>query len=83
MKCIICHGDDIREATVNEEITRGNDVIFVSVVALKCAQCGERYFDQKTVRYLEKVRKEVRSNTSLDLKEIGRVLQYEDMAKAA
>jgi len=83
MKCVICHSDDIRETEVNEEISRGNDVILVSVHALKCSQCGERYFDQRTVRYLERVRNEVKSNPSLDLKQIGKVLKYEDLAQAA
>ena len=83
MKCIICQGNDIRDAVVNEEILRGNDVIFVEVQALKCSQCGERYFDQKTVRYLERIRKEVRTEIRSDLEEIGKVLKYHDIAEAA
>ncbi len=83
MKCVICQGTDINEAVVNEEILHGNDVIFVSVHVLKCSQCGERYFDMKTTRYLERIRNEVRSNATGDLKQIGKVLMYKNIAEAA
>ena len=83
MKCVICQGTDIRDAVVDEEIIHGNDVILVSVKALKCAQCGERYFDQKTVRYLERIRKDIRANAKIELEEVGKVLKYHDLAEAA
>jgi YgiT-type zinc finger domain-containing protein len=83
MKCVVCQGTDINEADVNEEIIHGNDVIFVPVRVLKCSQCGERYFDLKTTRYLERIRNEIRANEHADLKQIGKVMMYTDMAEAA
>ena len=76
MKCLICHGEAIEPTNVEEELTVGNDIVKVPVRVLVCLSCGERYYDRKTMRYLEEVEirlKEGRGN----LKEIGKVLTYE------
>ena len=83
MKCVTCQGTDINEVLVDEEIRQGNNVIFVPVHVLKCSQCGERYYDLKTTRYLERIRQEVLKNGAADLEEIGKVLRYKDVAEAA
>jgi YgiT-type zinc finger domain-containing protein len=83
MKCVTCQGTDIREAIVDEEIRHGNNVIFVPVHVLKCSQCGERYYDLKTTRFLERVRQEVRTKGVVDLEEIGKVLRYKEVVEAA
>ena len=79
MKCIVCHGEDIIEQTVNEELQSGQDIVFAPVNCLVCQTCGERYFDRQTVRHLEQLRAKLKAG-QLQLKEIGRVLE---LAQAA
>jgi YgiT-type zinc finger domain-containing protein len=75
MKCVICRGDTIEAKNVREELHVGDDIIYVNVDALVCAQCGERYFDRATVRYLESIERELESSRE-KLPSIGRVLVY-------
>lgn len=81
MKCIVCHGEDIREQDVIEEIHVGTDIVSIPIRTLVCQQCGERYYDPPTMRYLDSVEEEVASG-KIDLPEIGRILSYA-MRKAA
>jgi YgiT-type zinc finger domain-containing protein len=73
MICVICHGISIIEETVNEELMIKNDIVTIPVNAFVCQTCGERYYDRKTVRYLEKITKDIKSN-SVHLIEKGKVL---------
>jgi YgiT-type zinc finger domain-containing protein len=81
-KCVFCHGEDIREQTVNEELSFNSDIVYAPVTCLVCQTCGERYFDRPTVRLLENLRAELRSGR-LPLKEVGKVLMIEPVPKAA
>ncbi len=73
MKCIICHGDNIKVVEVNEEIVHNNDIIYVPVKIPVCQTCGERYYDRTTMQYLERTQKSIREN-QVSLKETGKVL---------
>jgi YgiT-type zinc finger domain-containing protein len=53
MKCIICHSTDISLRRVNEQLSRGQDMILVPVDVLVCNNCGERYYDRRTMQKLE------------------------------
>jgi YgiT-type zinc finger domain-containing protein len=75
-KCVFCHGEDIREQTVNEELQLNSDIVYAPVSCLVCQTCGERYFDRPTVRHLEKLRAELRSG-QVPLKQVGKVLMIE------
>ena len=75
MKCVICHGQDIQEMKVNEEVRVENDIVFVPAKVSVCQTCGERYYDRKTVRFLEKAREELRKGQR-PLEEVGKVLRY-------
>ena len=76
MKCVICHGDEIKVMDVKEEFTVGNDIVYVPIKVPICKTCGERYYDRRTVQFLEGVEdKLVKIKT--DLKEVGKVLMYE------
>ncbi len=59
MKCIICHGEQISQAEVFEEIPVGSDIVRVPVRVMVCETCGERYYDRATMRHLERVREDV------------------------
>ena len=60
MKCIICHSQNIVLREVEEEYASG-DIIKVPITTLVCENCGERYYDRKTMRELEKVREKIKS----------------------
>jgi YgiT-type zinc finger domain-containing protein len=81
MKCIICHGEDIRESDVVEEVRIGRDIVEIPVTTLVCKQCGERYYDPPTMRYLDKVEDDLKSG-QFHLPETGRIYAY-PQAKAA
>ena len=72
MKCIICHGESIQKKTVREERNIGNDIIFIPVDVLECSTCGERYYDRKTMRYLEDIDKKLHEGKAA-VKNIGKV----------
>ena len=76
MKCIICHSENISLSAVNEEIYINNDLVRVPVKILVCQNCGERYYDRKTMKYLEKVENDLQ-NQKDKLREIGKILQME------
>lgn len=75
MKCVICRGEEIVPRSVREEIHVADDIIYVTVDALVCTQCGERYFDRATVRKLESIERELERGRE-KLQEIGKVLVY-------
>ena len=75
MQCVICHGRDIQPRQVDEEVQVGSDIALVPVTVSVCQNCGERYYDRKTVRFLEKAREELRKGLR-SLQEVGKVLKY-------
>jgi len=75
MKCVICHGDDIQLRDVREELAVGNDVVFVSVKALVCGTCGERYYDRRVMRFLEEAEGKLKEGKA-ELREVGKILLY-------
>lgn len=74
MKCIICHGEQISQTEVFEEIPVGSDIVRVPVRVTVCETCGERYYDRATMRHLERVREDVAKDRTR-LQVIGKVLQ--------
>ncbi len=77
MKCVICHSDAIRVEDVKETVRSGNDIIYVPITTPVCQNCGERYYDRKTMKYLEQVRERLQLKKN-ELKEIGKVLLYQE-----
>jgi YgiT-type zinc finger domain-containing protein len=74
MKCVICHGEDIRKTEVDEEIRYNGNIILFPIKTLVCQTCGEKYYDRFTMQKLEKAEEEIR-NKKRKLKEAGRMLQ--------
>ena len=74
MRCIICNSEDIQKKTVDEEIHHGNDVILVPIETLVCLSCGERYYDRRTMKYLEDITEKIKSEKT-ELIQIGQVLR--------
>ena len=82
MKCIICHGDNIQVKEVKEEIFLGNDIVHIPVKTLVCMTCGERYYDRRTMQFLEGVENKI-TGSELKLKEVGKVLVYDEASPVA
>jgi len=76
MKCIICLNEDIVLTKVFEEIQIGNDIVRVPVEVLVCKNCGERYYDRKTMRYLEDIEVKIRNKKDY-LREVGKILELD------
>jgi YgiT-type zinc finger domain-containing protein len=75
MKCVICHGDEMKVMEVKEEFLVDNNIICVPVKVPVCQSCGERYYDRRTVRFLEEVEKKL-TEKGTKLKQTGKVLVY-------
>ena len=75
MKCVICHGDKMKVMEVKEEFLVDNNIICVPVRVPVCQSCGERYYDRRTVRFLEEVEKKL-PEKGTKLKQTGKVLVY-------
>ncbi len=73
MKCIICHGDEIETMEVKEEFVVGNDIVYAPVKIPVCKNCGERYYDRRTMQFLEGFEEKLRRKR-VELREVGKVL---------
>ncbi|KKL62432.1 hypothetical protein LCGC14_2185270 [marine sediment metagenome] len=74
MKCVVCKSDDINKKSVDEELKRGTDIVFVPVEVLVCNSCGERYYDRKTMQFLEDIGEKIRDE-KISLSPVGKVLK--------
>jgi len=74
MKCIICHSTDISLRRVNEQLSRGEDMILIPVKVLVCNNCGERYYDRRTMQRLEEIEDAVNAGR-VSLERVGEVLR--------
>lgn len=77
MTCIICHGEDIRVTAVQEELKIENNIVYVPIHTHVCHACGERYYDRRTIRFLEEVKRQLQEEGA-SLQEVGKVLVYGD-----
>ena len=76
MKCTICQGNEVKVMEVKEKFTVGNDIVYVQVTVPVCRNCGERYYDRRTMQFLEEIEQKL-SEKRDGLKEIGKVLMYD------
>ena len=74
MKCIICHSTDISLRRVNEQLSRGEDLILVPLEVLVCNNCGERYYDRRAMKRLEEIEDAVNAGR-VSLERVGEVLR--------
>ncbi len=74
MKCVICKSSDIQMKMVEEEIKIGRDIVLVPMEVLVCLNCGERYYDRKTMRKIEELRGRLGSH-DLEIEEVGKVFR--------
>ncbi len=74
MKCVVCNSEDIQKKELDEEIRQGGNVILVPIETLVCSSCGERYYDRKTMRYLEEITEKIKSDKA-ELTQVGQVFR--------
>lgn len=74
MKCIICKSEDIELKKVDEEIKFDNDIILVNTEVLVCNNCGERYYDRKTIQQLESIKGKIEKK-EIPVENIGKVIR--------
>ena len=74
MRCVICKSSDIQMKMVEEEIKSGKDIVLIPMEVLVCLNCGERYYDRKTMRKIEEIRFRL-GKQDLKVEEVGKVLR--------
>ena len=74
MKCVVCKSSDIQMKTVEEEIEIGSDIILIPIDVLVCLNCGERYYDRKTLKKIEELKSKATSR-DLEIEEVGKVFK--------
>jgi len=74
MKCVICNSPDITKKKVEEEIRENSDVILVPIKVLVCEECGERYYDRRTMKRLEEIEQSIKEKR-MPLQKVGQVLR--------
>ena len=78
MKCVVCESPVLDRRLVEEEIKSGDDIVLLSLETLVCSNCGERYYDRRTLRRIEEARHKL-GRQELEVEVIGKVYR----AKAA
>ena len=74
MKCVVCHGSEIHSKDVQEGLAMGEDLVHVPIRIPVCHTCGERYYDRRTLQYLEETERKLR-NGDAELRQTGRLLK--------
>jgi len=74
MRCVICKSSDIQMKMAKEEIKSGKDIVLIPMEVLVCLNCGERYYDRKTMRKIEEIRSRL-GKQDLKVEEVGKVLR--------
>jgi YgiT-type zinc finger domain-containing protein len=74
MKCVICKSSDIQMKMIEEEIKSGMDILLAPMEVLVCMNCGERYYDRKTMKKIEDVKSKLKQK-NLKVEEVGKVLR--------
>ncbi|MBI4362156.1 MAG: YgiT-type zinc finger protein [Euryarchaeota archaeon] len=75
VSCVICQGTTIKTQEVEEAFGLNRDIIMVPVKTRVCAECGERYYDKRTLRLLEEVEEKVRRKAITQLEVVGKVMR--------
>ena len=71
---LVCKSPDIEKKKVEEEIKFGKDIILVPIEVLVCNNCGERYYDSRTMKELEEIKSRL-GKKDLAVEDVGKVLR--------
>ncbi len=78
MKCVICKGGEIEVKSVDEQISVGDDILLFRLEVAVCNQCGERYYDRRTMQRIEEIRAQGKKSI-LAAEEVGKILRAKTM----
>ena len=74
MKCVVCKSPEVRKKKVEEEIKLDNDIALYPLKVLVCDNCGERYYDRKTLAHLEELKEKLKEK-KVGIEVVGKVLR--------
>jgi YgiT-type zinc finger domain-containing protein len=74
MKCVICKSSDIKIKVVEEEVKLEKDIVLIPIEVLVCHNCGERYYDRKTMQKLDEIKSKLKGQ-ALEVEDVGKVLR--------
>lgn len=69
-RCPVC-GGELQEKTVEKLLRGGNHTVVLPVRAEVCTHCGERLFNEDSVRYFEQLRKKLQRQEFSGLVPLG------------
>ncbi len=70
--CPLCEGE-LRKKKVEKLIKGADNTAVIEVEALVCLRCGERLYDEETIRKFEEIRKKLEEDELSDFKPVGKV----------
>jgi YgiT-type zinc finger domain-containing protein len=73
-RCPFCSGE-ITEKTVTEVIRGGGNTATLTINALVCQRCGERFYDTETIEKFEAIKADLESQKTEDLKPVGQAFE--------
>lgn len=73
-KCPACGGELIRKP-VDKLLRGGTNTAIVTVVADVCLHCGERLYDEATVRRFDEIRAKLAKQDTAGLRAAGRTFE--------
>ena len=74
-KCFRCGSTDLQDKDVEDLIRHGRYVVAMRAQATVCDRCGERYFDQDTVKRFEAIRQKIANGDFEGLRVAGELLE--------
>ena len=73
-RCPFC-GREVQEKTVTEIIRGGGNTATLTVNALVCQHCGERFYSTETIKKFEAIKASLEKQQTEDLKPIGQAFE--------
>ena len=70
-KCIRCGIGKTNIKLVEKILSSNENTVIVKVNAEVCNHCGEKYFEPETVRYFQRIKKELKNKNSKQLIPVG------------
>ena len=69
-KCPVCNGK-VEEKEVTEIIKGGNNTATLTIDALVCCRCGERFYSLETIKKLEEITAKLKQGETQDFTQVG------------
>lgn len=70
-KCVRCGIGKTNTKFVEKILSSEDNTVIVKVNAEVCNHCGEKYFEPETIRYFQRIKKELKNKNSKQLIPVG------------